>query len=220
VTKPGDLWILGDHRVLCGDASKPEDVERLLGSRSVDLLLTDPPYGIGYQKSGSSGTHGWTDYGEIAWDRERPSRETIESAVRISKEQVVWGGNYFADYLPPSMRWLVWDKGQRSFSLADCELAWTSEQKASRVFDYSRAAALQDGKRHPTQKPVALMVWCIELADDPKTVYDPFLGSGTTLVAAEQLGLTCYGIEREPAYVDIIVRRWEALTGKTATLSG
>jgi DNA modification methylase len=64
------------------------------------------------------------------------------------------------------------------------------------------------------------MVWCIELADDPKTVYDPFLGSGTTLVAAEQLGLTCYGIEREPAYVDIIVRRWEALTGKTATLSG
>ena len=117
------------------------------------------------------------------------------------------------------MGWLVWDKGQREFSLADCELAWRSERKAARVLTLSRSKALQDGKEHPTQKPIALMVWCINQADEPKQIYDPFLGSGTTLIAAEQLGCKCYGMEISPAYCDVIIKRWETLTGKKAVLS-
>ena len=116
---------------------------------------------------------------------------------------VLWGGNYFADVLPPTMGWLVWDKGQRDFSLADCELAWTSRQKAARVFDMSRASALQDGKVHPTQKPVKLMAWTIEQVTDRALILDPYLGSGTTLIAAEQLGRKCYGMEISPAYYNV-----------------
>jgi ParB-like chromosome segregation protein Spo0J len=216
ITKPGDLWLLGDHRLLCGDSTKSEDVERLMNGEKADLLLTDPPYGIGYQKNGASGTHGWTNYGKIEWDKERPSRETICSSMKKARSAIIWGGNYFADYLPPSMGFFIWDKGQRDFSLADCEMAWRSEQKAARIFSFSRAKALQDGKEHPTQKPVALFVWCIEQIEGAKTIFDPFLGSGTTLIAAEQLGRKCYGMEISPAYCDVIVKRWENLTGKKA----
>jgi site-specific DNA-methyltransferase (adenine-specific) len=220
ITNPGDLWLLGDHRLLCGDSAKAEDVERLLAGAKADLLLTDPPYGIDYGRAGGfSASHGWGKWREnVEWDKERPSRETIESALSIAGEAIVWGGNYFTDYLPPSMGWLVWDKGQREFSLADCELAWRSERKAARVLTLSRAKALQDGKQHPTQKPVGLMSWCIEQANDPKSIYDPFLGSGTTLIAAEQLGRKCYGMEISPQYCDVIVKRWETLTGKKANL--
>ena len=220
ITKPGDLWILGEHRLLCGDSTKEEDVDRLMSGSKADLLLTDPPYGIDYGRAGEfSASHGWGKWREnVEWDKERPSRKTMESALSMAREAIVWGGNYFTDYLPPSMGWLVWDKGQRKFSLADCELAWRSERKAARVLTLSRAKALQDGKQHPTQKPVGLMSWCIEQANEPKTIYDPFLGSGTTLIAAEQLGRKCYGMEISPAYCDVIVKRWETLTGKKATL--
>ncbi|RLT19736.1 MAG: hypothetical protein DWI28_02290 [Planctomycetota bacterium] len=221
ITKPGDLWLLGSHRLLCGDSTKAEDVERLMAGAKADLLLTDPPYGIDYGRAGGfSASHGWGKWREnVEWDKERPSRETIESAISLVGEAIIWGGNYFTDYLAPSMGWLVWDKGQREFSLADCELAWRSERKAARVLTLSRAKALQDGKQHPTQKPVGLMSWCIEQANEPKTIYDPFLGSGTTLIAAEQLGRKCYGMEISPAYCDVIVKRWETLTGKKATLA-
>jgi DNA modification methylase len=220
ITQPGDLWLLGKHRLLCGDTTKAEDVARLMTGTKADLLLTDPPYGIDYGRAGGfSASHGWGKWREnVEWDKERPSKKTIESAISISKEAIIWGGNYFSDYLFPSMGWLVWDKGQRNFSLADCELAWRSERKAARVFTFARAKALQDGKEHPTQKPIALMSWCIEQANNPKTIYDPFLGSGTTLIAAEQLGRTCYGMEISSAYCDVIVKRWETLTGQTATL--
>jgi len=107
------------------------------------------------------------------------------------------------------MQWLVWDKGQREFSLADCEFAWSSQKRAARIFSYSRATALRDGKEHPTQKPLALMKWCIEQAGNPQTILDPFMGSGTTGVAAIQLGRTFTGIEREPKYFDIACKRIE-----------
>ena len=119
------------------------------------------------------------------------------------------GGNYFTDLLPPSMRWLVWDKGQRNFSLADCEFAWSSQQAAARVLTLPRSEALQDGKEHPTQKPVRLMAWCLGLVPDAKTVCDPFMGSGTTGVACVRLGRQFIGIEREERYFEIACRRIE-----------
>jgi DNA modification methylase len=219
ITKPGDLWILGEHRLLCGDSTKAEDVERLMAGAKADLLLTDPPYGINADRQHFEG-HGWVLREKTEWDKERPSREAIENARAMASEQIVWGGNYFTDYLPPSMGWLVWDKGQRDFSLADCELAWRSERKAARVFTYARAKSNREERHHPTQKPVGLMAWCVEQSNDAKTIYDPFLGSGTTLIAAEQLGRKCYGMEISPQYCDVIVKRWETLTGRQAERRG
>lgn len=130
------------------------------------------------------------------------------ASVGAGKHAILWGGNYFADLLEPSSKWLVWDKGQTDFSLADCELAWCSFTGAVRRITYSRSKALQDGKVHPTQKPIAVMKWCIEqLPDGCHTILDPFMGSGTTGVAAVQLGKRFIGIEREPRYFDIACKR-------------
>jgi len=117
------------------------------------------------------------------------------------------GGNYFTYYLPPSMQWLVWDKGQRDFSLADCEFAWSSQSGAARIFDYARGKALQDGRVHPTQKPVELMKWCLEFLPKSQTILDPFMGSGTTGVACVKMGRKFIGIEREPEYFEIACKR-------------
>jgi len=171
----------------------------------VDLVLTDPPYGIG---AGREKEHnGWKDYGIATWDLQRPSRWLFDLMREKSRDQVVWGGNYFTDFLPPTMQWLVWDKCQRDFSLADCEFAWSSTERASRIFDYSRAAALKDGKEHPTQKPLAVMRWCLEFFPDAQTVLDPFMGSGTTLRAAKDLGRKAIGIEIEERHCEIAAKR-------------
>ena len=119
------------------------------------------------------------------------------------------GGNYFTDWLPPSMKWLSWDKGQDNFSLADFELAWTNQNNACRRINYSRSLALKDVKEHYTQKPIEVMRWCIEQAGNPQSILDPFMGSGTTGVACAQLGRSFIGIEREPAYFDIACERIE-----------
>jgi site-specific DNA-methyltransferase (adenine-specific) len=176
----------------------------------VDAVITDPPYGINAARTRNSAKNGWVDYGCDGWDLQRPSRDVFDAMLRGSDVQVIWGGNYFADYLPVSQQWLSWDKGQDGFSLADFELAWTSQDKASRRINYPRALALKDIKQHPTQKPLTVMRWCIELIKPaPDSILDPFMGSGTTGVAAIQLGRTFIGIEREPKYFDIACKRIE-----------
>ena len=175
-----------------------------------DLCLTDPPYGIDYGKAGGfSASHRWSAWREnVAWDAERPSKELFELILSRSKSQVIWGGNYFTDHLPPSMQWLVWDKGQRDFSLADCEFAWTSQNKAARIFTYPRSKALQDGKQHPTQKPVELMSWCLDqIKPTPKTVVDPFMGSGTSAISCIRRGVPFVGIEQDEGYFAGAVER-------------
>jgi DNA modification methylase len=175
----------------------------------VDLVLTDPPYGIDYGKSGGfSASHGWGPWREnVSWDAERPPREIFTLLLAAGRNHIIWGGNYFTDYLPPTMQWLIWDKGQRDFSLADCEMAYSSQWKASRIFNYGRGKAVQDGKEHPTQKPLALILWCLGFYRDAQTILDPFMGSGTTLRAAKDLGRKCIGIEIEEKYCEIAARR-------------
>lgn len=191
----------------------------------VDAVVTDPPYGIGADKAAKSAAEqrkaaeakpkgqrtkagrGWADYGETNWDDERPSPDVFSLILEAGRHQIIWGGNYFTDLLPPTMQWLVWDKGQRDFSLADCEFAWSSQRKAARIFDYPRALALQDGKEHPTQKPIALMKWCLGFIPSAQSILDPFAGSGTTGIAAVQMGRDFIGIEREPKYFDIACKR-------------
>jgi DNA modification methylase len=181
---------------------------------SADLVLTDPPYGINADSNAASvnGQHGWKFYGHTDWDNARPDRDTFEIVLAAATNAVVWGGNYFADLLPPSSCWLAWDKGQRAFSHADFELAWTSLPGAARMVVVPRAHAVADGKEHPTQKSLSVMRWCIALADDklpvlPQTIVDPFAGSGTTLRAAKDFGRTVIGIEIEERYCEIAARR-------------
>ena len=174
-----------------------------------DLILTDPPYGIGADRTRNSQKDGWVDYGAEGWDKERPPLWLFGLMLEQGKHCIVWGGNYFTDALPPTMQWLVWDKGQRNFSLADCEFAWSSKRAAARVLTLSRGEALQDGKEHPTQKPVRLMKWCLDMHPSAQTVCDPFMGTGTTGVAAVAMGKSFVGIERERKYFDIACERIE-----------
>jgi DNA modification methylase len=176
----------------------------------VDAVVTDPPYGINHARDRNSEKDGWIDYPCSGWDKERPARAAFDVMRDVSGHQIIWGGNYFTDYLPPTMQWLVWDKGQREFSLADCEFAWSSQRKAARIFDYPRALALKDGKQHATQKPVALMAWCLSLLPDASTILDPFMGSGTTGVACANLGRKFIGIEIEERYFQIACERIDA----------
>jgi DNA modification methylase len=186
----------------------------------VDLVCTDPPYGIGFDKAvdRKQGKNGWKHHGPATdWDREPPPPELFGSLFKAGEHQLIWGGNYFTDRLPPTMQWLVWDKMQRDFSLADCEFAWSSQRKASRVFSYSRARANQDSDRvHPTQKPIELMRWCLQQFPDAKSVLDPFMGSGTTGIAAVEMGRTFIGIERDERYFEAAVKRIDAAWRQTS----
>lgn len=185
-----------------------------LRTKSFDLLLTDPPYGIGEARGKNksrSNVAEARDYGVASWD-DRPAHEAIALARRISRWHVIFGGNYYD--LPPSKCWLVWDKENGGSDFADCELAWTNLDKAVRKLTYRWAGMLQEPgcarevREHPTQKPEAVMRWALMQApEDVKTVLDPFMGSGTTLVAAKRLGRSAIGIEREEQYCEIAARR-------------
>ena len=208
-TKPGDLWILGEHRLLCGDSTKAEDVERLMDGATADALVTDPPYGINANKQTlGKGKKEFERGGD--WDAQKPD---ILPLLTYCKTQVVWGGNYFADVLPPSNDWLCWHKKNDGRSYSEFELAWSNLGKNCRLLSHHWGG---ENKLHPTMKPVAVMEWCLDMTEG--TIFDPFLGSGSTLIAAEKTGRKCYGMELDPKYCDVIVKRWEDFTGKKAEL--
>ena len=173
----------------------------------VDLVLTDPPYGINKdgQKVTTGGHGGRKGYEFLGWDNCRPDKEVFDLMLSKSKNQIIWGGNYFSDYLPPSGKWLVWDKGQR-INQSDGELAWTSYQGALRIFTLNRVELMLDHANHPTQKPHKLIEWCITQTD-ADSIIDPFMGSGTTLVSAKHLNRHCIGIEIEERYCEIAAKR-------------
>jgi DNA modification methylase len=196
---------IGNARLIQGDCLS---ILPTLGK--VDAVVTDPPYGINAARDRKSQQWGWRDYEASGWDKVRPPAETIATVRAAGKHAIVWGGNYFTDALPPSGKWLIWDKCQTEFSLADAELAWCSFDGAVRRIAYARSKAMQDGKEHPTQKPIEVMSWCIErLPEGCGTILDPFMGSGTTGVACAKLGRKFIGIEIEPKYFDIACKRIE-----------
>ena len=194
---------IGDCRLLLGDCL---EIMPLLGK--VDAVVTDPPYGIGRdgQKKTTGGNGGRKAYEFKGWDQNRPSDEAFNIIRSKSAEQIIWGGNYFADMLPAAGRWLVWDKGQR-INQSDCELAYTSQHGALRIFTQNRVALLLEGAAHPTQKPVEIMRWCLGFLPDAKTILDPFMGSGTTGVACVKLGRKFIGVEIDPDYFEIACKR-------------
>ena len=192
---------IGPCRLIQGDC-----MEVLPTLPKVDAVITDPPYGIGRDgKPPSTSSHGGhKGYGFMGWDAERPSAESFALVLKAAKQHIIWGGNYFADLLPATSKWLVWDKGQR-IDQADGELAWTSIKGPLRIYLQNRVAIMQDGAVHPTQKPLSLMRWCV--AKTAGDILDPFMGSGTTGVACIQTGRQFIGIEKEPKYFDIAVKR-------------
>jgi site-specific DNA-methyltransferase (adenine-specific) len=168
----------------------------------VDAVVTDPPYGLAEKLQG--GSWGKKFQGkDYDWDAKPGSLDNLPKVPTIA-----WGGNYLK--CPPSRCWLVWYKRDSVRTMADCELAWTNLDANAKVFDWTIAATNAERVGHPTQKPVALMKWCIShLPDGSNTLLDPFMGSGSTGVAAVQMGRKFIGIEREPKYFDIACQRIE-----------
>jgi len=190
-------------RLICADC---REVLPTLGR--VDAVVTDPPYGIaalwaGEQKGKNGKSVLWD--GNNTWDCQTLP-EPLHAARLLADKSIVWGGNYYE--LPASRGYLIWDKMQE-FSNADSELAWCSWSQTPRTFRYARAQLASEGKEHPTQKPLSLMKWCLEFIPDASTILDPFMGSGTTGVAAVKLGRRFIGIEIEERYFSIACRRIE-----------
>lgn len=192
--------IIGDCELWLGDC---RDILPTLPK--VDAVVTDPPYGIGEDggrfRDRKGGRHRVLP--KLGWDSAPPDADVFALMLGCSDEQIIWGGNYFTDKLPPSKGWLYWQKLMGG-DFSDGELAWTSRDRALREFTKCPKA---QGAEHPTQKPVELMKWCLELIPDAHTILDPFAGSGTTGVACVKLGRSFIGIEREPKYFDIACRR-------------
>jgi site-specific DNA-methyltransferase (adenine-specific)/modification methylase len=200
-----EIVTIGDATLYLGDC-----MDILPTLPRVDAVITDPPYGIAndYLKPNKSGEWSALYSEKITWDSFAPD-EAVSIAISLSNKAIVWGGNYFK--LPPQRGWLIWDKMQ-SHSSGHAELAWTNLDIPIRSFAYSRASLANEHKQHPTQKPVGLMTWCIDLAGNPELILDPFMGSGTTGVAAIQMGRKFIGIEREQRYFDIACKRIEQAT--------
>jgi DNA modification methylase len=176
-----------------------------------DLLLTDPPYGIKTSPNGSHWQDGKKRFDAVEWDNEPPPMWLLEEAISLCRQQIIFGGNYFR--LPPSSCWLVWNKDNGASRFADAELAWTNLTKAVRMWTYKRHGGCEpmkqsdEGKHHPSQKPLSVISWAIQQASDVQTILDPWMGSGTTLCAARDLGLSAIGIEREEKYCEIAAKR-------------
>jgi site-specific DNA-methyltransferase (adenine-specific) len=193
----------GSVRLYCADCL---DVLPTLETGSVDAVVTDQPYGIGINKSHRLSTSRGFE-GET-WDDKPCDPAALEWIVANNRPAIVWGGNYFV--LPPARCFLVWDKLNDGRDFADIEQAWTSIDAVARIFR-KRPMNMDGGKLHPTQKPIELIRWCFhQLPEGCKSIADPFMGSGTTGVACVRTGRRFIGIEKEPKYFDIAVRRIEA----------
>ena len=243
--KYGDIYLLGQHRLMCGDATKRDDVLKLVGNEKINLVLTDPPYGMKCQsKDGAiGGSKKFT--GVIFMRNGKPREPRILNAIKrpqligdnssesarknyeivkdLADTLIFWGGQYFADFLPVSGGWLFWDKRNTGNSFSDGELAWTNKGKRVRKYTFLQNGCCRQGSRklaggltllHPTQKPVELHMQILQdFSHEWDVVLDCFGGSGTTLIACEQVGRKCLMMEISEDYCNIICDRFQKLTG-------
>lgn len=236
--KQGDIFQLGQHRLMCGDATDINDINKLIGGDKIDLVLTDPPYGIK--------THGAYHVNKGAKEellkkyRERDkqtyfkhikgdkniniARQHYELIKDFKAQKIIWGGNYFTDFLPPSKCWLVWNKEQTLLNHAAAELAYTSFNAPVKVYKHHWSGWQKEGSRflnpspalHLSQKPVELHMRILEdFSKEGDVILDCFGGSGTTLIACEQVNRKCLMMEISPEYCEIIINRWEKLSPLT-----
>ena len=198
----GDLIEIGQHRLLCGDSTDSDQVDKLMNGEKCNLL-TDPPYGIKANKQ-TLGTGKKEFYRGENWDNEIPDFFYV---LQLTDKSIIWGGNYFTDKLQPSNDWLCWHKKNDGLSFSEFELAWTNLGKNCRIISHHWGG---EEKIHPTMKPIKVMEWCISFLDK-KPILDIFLGSGSTMVAAHQLNRKCYGMELDPKYCQVIIDRMTKL---------
>jgi DNA modification methylase len=239
VTKLGDIWILGNHRLMCGNSIMIDNLDLLCESGGmkpgeIDLVFTDPPYGINEKTDRVKASRGHATkagkYNAIIGDE---STQTAIDAYNLCESlsistMLFWGANHYCHSLPETPNWLVWDKredNKQRDGNSDCELAWIkSKAKSVRIFRHLwkgmiKASENGEGRVHPTQKPIALAEWCFnEYAKESKNVIDLFGGSGSTLIACEKTNRQCFMMELSESYCDIIIRRFQKFSGKDAIL--
>lgn len=238
----GDIYKLGAHRLMCGDSTSIDAVDRLMNGEKADMVFTDPPYGINVVQSNSVGGGGPTKFGTVGGSKivsaktykkiegdenTDAAKDFYNMCVGYGFEKIIlFGGNYFTDFLPPSRCWLVWDK-EMTGNFSQAEMAWSSLTTGGvRVFKFlwnglSREGSRKDelkGRVHPTQKPVGLFEQIFERIEC-KSIFDGFGGSGSTLIACEKTNRKCFMMELDTHYCDVIVARWEKYTGKKAELT-
>jgi len=193
-----------------------------LDDNAFDLAIVDPPYGIGADTHEGKKENGWVQYHSSGWDDNPPEIKYFIELRRVSKNQVIWGANHFIDRNPISgPGWIVWNKMQRNFSLADGELAWTSFRKALRIFDMSRGEAIanNNGRLHPTQKPIKLYEWLLtNYAKPSQRILDTHLGSGSSAIAAHYFGCDFVGCEIDQDYYHAACERFDMETRQVALL--
>jgi DNA modification methylase len=230
-TKLGDIYQLGKHRLMCGDSTSIDAVDKLMDGQKADMVFTDPPYGIDVvnkngKVGGGTAKYPTAKFSKIIGDSTTDTaKEFYNTCIALGFDKfIIWGGNYFTDFLKPNRCWVVWFKNhvtERTF--ANCELAWTNIDHNAKTYSSTWDGYTKEGesgsKIHPSQKPVKL---CADVLQDftkkENIVFDGFLGSGSTLIVCEKLNRFCYGIELDPKYCDVIVKRWEDFTGKKAVL--
>ena len=238
----GDLWLLGNHRLICGDSTDVEVIDRLMDGTKAKLLLTDPPYGVQIAKGAKVG--GDKPFGStrgeaknailkarkyapiIGDDTTNTARANYEIVKNCTDVQIIFGGNYFTDFLFPSRCWIIWDKEVPKDSFfAQVEMAWCSKDGNAKIYKYLWSGLCREGDRkielnarvHPTQKPVGMLADIIkDFSNENESILDCFGGSGSTLIACEQLNRKCFMCELDPHYCDVIISRWETFTGKKA----
>lgn len=240
VTRLGDLWLLGEHRLLCGDSTDKAAVDLLMNGQKADMVFTDPPYGMFLDADYSSmdskfkGSSGGNKYKNIIGDHEDFNPDFINIIFQIfndTKEIFLWGADYYSELIKDKNlgSWIVWDKrldesADKMFGIS-FELCWSkcrhkraiARVKWAGIFGMEKEP--EKKRLHPTQKPIELCVWFLDsFAKSLNIIVDLFLGSGSTLIACEKTGRKCYGIELSPQYCDVIIKRWQDFSGKQATL--
>jgi DNA modification methylase len=215
ITVLGDLYEIGEHRLLCGDSTDSDQVAKLMNGQKADMVFTDPPYGISHSGKGIKGSATENDFGEILNDDDVSiaiDNFNLVSSLFPNATLIYWGANYYPNCFPNGYGWLFWDKDREGNTFSGGEIAFVNKGVRFDVFKHRwhgmiKASEMGEKRVHPTQKPIELVKFCFENYNAGNLVADFFLGSGSTMVASHQLKRKCYGMELDPKYCDVIVKR-------------